>query len=65
MSHSTVRLLCHPHHQRVGDHRATSDPVLWADLMTTMADCRIAINVERGIPLDLIDPALGCRRAGS
>lgn len=31
MSHSTVRLLCHPHHQRVGDNRATSDPVLWAE----------------------------------
>ena len=65
MSHSTVRLLCHPHHQRVGDNRATSDPVLVGRPMTTLADCRVAVNVERGIPLEHIDPALGYRRAGS
>lgn len=36
-----------------------SHPVLWADQQTGYHDCRIALCVAMGVPLDLIDPASG------
>ncbi|SDJ07436.1 hypothetical protein SAMN05444157_1599 [Frankineae bacterium MT45] len=42
-----------------------SDPVAFADLMTSGADCRIAINIAAGVPLDEIDPASGHSSPGA
>ncbi len=36
-----------------------ADPVQAADNETTIADCRIALNAARGIPLDDLDPTTG------
>lgn len=54
-----VRLLCY--RSRLGHlgNGLSVDPVLWADTMTGRHDCRIALNLARGVPIEAIHPANG------
>jgi hypothetical protein len=60
ISRATARLITY--HSRAGhttNNRATTNPIIWADTQTGIHDCRIALCITMGYPLDQIEPSLG------
>lgn len=61
--HAKRMLMGHPHSRRkgIGFNRRESDPVMWADLVTTRNDARTALSLALGALITDIHPATGCR----